>query len=511
MKLGLKEQAVKEMIKECIQPLLELKKGFEKQENRADEITEDLPAEKYPSVNAVINFVKNKINEFRDFLNTAYVKLSEFNEYKITASKTFIEQSEFNEYKTTVENTFNKNQTEFNEFKSDSNITASASGKAIIIDSANAPLQQLKLYGHTEQNGTPTPDVPVPLVSVGDSGSFEVGVYGNNLLENKAVTTTKNGLTFTVNEDDKSITINGTTTATTVLNVNIDLKLDGTYILSGCSTDVSQQGVEWLFYDGAWKRDIGSGITFTTSKGKSQKCIINIPSGITITNATIYPMIRHLTDVDSTYEPCNKQTFTMPYTLASAKNNVRSEIDLTKGKFTEFAHKEVFDGSSDEKWETLSNGRVSITVDSAYAPNGNDLYNPGNILCSVANICSWATLENATSGCALGSTASRKIGFKIAGHTESVDAWKSYLASNPITVVYELKTPIETAISETELNAYRQLMTNKGTTTVLSEADTEVEYYRNTPNGQATGNIHTQVNADYFKLQQAIISLGVTE
>ena len=87
--MGLKEQAVIAMIKECIQPLLELKKGFEKQENRVDEITEGLPVEKYPSVNAVINFVKNKITDFSNNLNTVYVKLSDFDVYKKDVKTSF--------------------------------------------------------------------------------------------------------------------------------------------------------------------------------------------------------------------------------------------------------------------------------------------------------------------------------------------------------------------------------------------------------------------------------------
>ena len=386
------------------------------------------------------------------------------------------------------------------------NITATATGNAITIDSANAPLQNLKLYGSTTQDGTPTPDAPIPLVSVGDSGSFKMNVFGGkNFLEVTETTTTINGITFTVNAD-KSVTVAGTATSITTFYLSNAIKenlcIGVEYYVAGVNA------LQIIKTDGTISY-VGGGKTFTvTSDMKYIKPYLQVASGSTV-NVTYYSMVVLATETDTTWETYKgKQTLTMPYTLASAKNNARSEIDLTKGKVIELAHKEVFDGSDDEKWETLSNNRVSITVDSMYAPNGDDLYNPGNILCSVANICSWATLENATSGCALGSTTSRRIGFKIVGHTESVDAWKSYLASNPITVVYELKKPIETPLTETELNAYRQLMTDSGTTTILSEADAEIEYYRNTPNGQATGNIHTQVNADYFKLQQAIITTG---
>jgi hypothetical protein len=51
-------------------------------------------------------------------------------------------------------------------------------------------------------------------------------------------------------------------------------------------------------------------------------------------------------------------------------------------------------------------------------------------------------------------------------------------------------------------------MTNKGTTTILSEADMEISYYVNKPNAQAIGSLHSQINKDYLKLQQAIISTG---
>ena len=99
--------------------------------------------------------------------------------------------------------------------------------------------------------------------------------------------------------------------------------------------------------------------------------------------------------------------------------------------------------------------------------------------------------------------------FRIDGVTSSVENWKAYLQANPITVIGERQTPIETALTETELNAYRHLMTNKGTTTILSECeDTEVTYYINKPNAQAIGSLHEQINKDYIKLQQAIISTG---
>ena len=52
--------------------------------------------------------------------------------------------------------------------------TAQGDGVITVADSAHRPFKGLKLYGKTTQDGTPTPESPVPLVSVGDGGSIAV-------------------------------------------------------------------------------------------------------------------------------------------------------------------------------------------------------------------------------------------------------------------------------------------------------------------------------------------------
>lgn len=54
-------------------------------------------------------------------------------------------------------------------------------GNPLSVDDAfPAPLCGLTVYGKSTQSGTPTPDVPVPIVSAGDSGSLTVKVTGKN-------------------------------------------------------------------------------------------------------------------------------------------------------------------------------------------------------------------------------------------------------------------------------------------------------------------------------------------
>ena len=55
-------------------------------------------------------------------------------------------------------------------------------GNPIAVDDAfAAPLRGLTVYGKSTQDGTPTPDAPVPIVSAGDGGNVTVKATGKNL------------------------------------------------------------------------------------------------------------------------------------------------------------------------------------------------------------------------------------------------------------------------------------------------------------------------------------------
>ena len=61
-------------------------------------------------------------------------------------------------------------------------LTGSETGNPLSVDDAfAAPLCGLTVYGKSTQDGTPTPDAPVPIVSAGDGGSVAVKVTGKNL------------------------------------------------------------------------------------------------------------------------------------------------------------------------------------------------------------------------------------------------------------------------------------------------------------------------------------------
>ena len=60
-------------------------------------------------------------------------------------------------------------------------VIGSASGENIAVsDASNYNVVGLRIFGKTTQDGVPTPDAPVELVSPGDSGSIAVNVVGGN-------------------------------------------------------------------------------------------------------------------------------------------------------------------------------------------------------------------------------------------------------------------------------------------------------------------------------------------
>lgn len=68
-------------------------------------------------------------------------------------------------------------------------------GNPISVDDAfPAPLCGLTVYGKSTQDGTPTPDAPVPIVSAGDGGSVAVTLNDGNGKTQTLTLPTPNGL-----------------------------------------------------------------------------------------------------------------------------------------------------------------------------------------------------------------------------------------------------------------------------------------------------------------------------
>jgi hypothetical protein len=154
-----------------------------------------------------------------------------------------------------------------------------------ITDSSNLPIEDGVIKGYTEQKS----------------------YTGKNLLPNTATSQNINGITFIINED-KSITVNGTSTGTVDFNICADGELNipaGTYTLSSKNAIPSSM---WFTFRNN-RGDVlaltnNSSGNFTLAKASEEaRTYIFINSGVTVNNLTIYPMIRLASITDDTYEP----------------------------------------------------------------------------------------------------------------------------------------------------------------------------------------------------------------
>lgn len=127
-----------------------------------------------------------------------------------------------------------------------------------------------------------------------------------NILKVTAKTQEKNGVKFTTNPDG-TILVNGTASATTVLDINTVDLAENTYILTGCPTgggDATYK-MDVLIQGSDYKADTGKGATYTVASQYvgTHRCRIVIYAGVTVENLSFKPMLRLASNTDGTFEP----------------------------------------------------------------------------------------------------------------------------------------------------------------------------------------------------------------
>lgn len=191
------------------------------------------------------------------------------------------------------------------------------SGKNIsIINGYKTDISDLSIYGNSEQIKKDSIDFGTANSMTIDTTKdmyLDVDVYGNqyqatregyNFLKVEKETTTADGITFTVNQDG-SITCKGTATATVTLyfksanNSIYPKQLEaGTYKLSGGTTNIMLGcQIGSVYYNTNSARTIE-----LTEQSSISNAYIQIASGKTVNNETIYPLLYEYNDTDKPYE-----------------------------------------------------------------------------------------------------------------------------------------------------------------------------------------------------------------
>lgn len=219
-----------------------------------------------------------------------------------------------------------------------------------VSDAFSAPLCGLTVYGRSTQDGTPTPDAPVPIVSAGDGGSVAVKATGRNLLNIPDGSGTARGVT--VAAKDGLISISGTATSSGYAWLNIPPFIaSGVVILSSSLTSlkvklVSEKWVVILSLNAANKMsDVATKIVFMVTEGQTY-------------NLTGVKVQIELGTTATAYSPYREQLLTLPtpnglpgipvtsggnYTDENGQQWVCDEVDFGKSVKVQRIDKGAFD------------------------------------------------------------------------------------------------------------------------------------------------------------------------
>nr|DAV00110.1 MAG TPA: collagen alpha 1(VIII) chain protein [Caudoviricetes sp.] len=237
-------------------------------------------------------------------------------------------------------------------------LTGSEIGNPISVDDAfPAPLCGLTVYGRSTQDGTPTPDAPVPIVSAGDGGSLTVKVTGANMLEGTktGVKSTANGITYTAYEN--GVLITGTATNAFPIPLHDDTKhplTRGIYYLT--TSGLSPSAMLNFYYIGKFSSD-AQNQKVTLNRDVEFTLRLQIKKGAALDTTIQVSLTRNKI---ATYSPYREQLLTLPtpnglpgipvtsggnYTDQNGQQWICDEVDLERGVKVQRVDKTAFDST----------------------------------------------------------------------------------------------------------------------------------------------------------------------
>lgn len=210
---------------------------------------------------------------------------------------------------------------------------ASSQGETHLADSDNGKIQDMMLYGKSEQKR----------------------YSGKNLLNATLQTTTQNGVTCTANGDG-TYTINGTATSDTLFHIGYFIfEKDTKYKIVGCPQGGSLNTLYRL--DGSLNAnsDTGNGIVYS-GDGNKRNARIVVFNGATVNNLLFKPMIT--TDLTATYDDFEPYTGGIPSPNPDYPQEIKSVVKPTM----KVCGKNLFDKNNcyDNKWIKDLQGNLGI-------------------------------------------------------------------------------------------------------------------------------------------------------
>ena len=224
-------------------------------------------------------------------------------------------------------------------------LVGSEIGNPVICDDAfAAPLCGMTVYGKSTQDGTPTLDAPVPIVSAGDSGNVAVKVIGANVLEGTKPGTTASVYSVTYVANENGISVSGKATASGGFFLHDDNKARlkrGIYYLT--ITGISNSVTLNLFQVGTFTSDVQNRVVNITLEDKNYSVYLSSAEGATVNTTVQVSLTRNKI---TSYSPYREQLLTLStpnglpgipvtsggnYTDQNGQQWVCDEVDLERG------------------------------------------------------------------------------------------------------------------------------------------------------------------------------------
>lgn len=400
--------------------------------------------------------------------------------------------------------------TELQKSITDTDILRTVSGETIVCEnSAEDDFHGFKVFGRSTQNGEPSSDTQVPIVSVGDKGNINLDFTGRNLIPNNYKSTTHNGITYTV-LDDGSVLANGTAAGDVhgysrfVLMIKPDFHQKKNLYLSGGkngSIIISYTNMKDKSY-----ASYGPGVLipneFDYSKYPDACIQIQITNGTTANNVLIKPML-NVGDSALPFEPYKEpQSLTLStpnglpgvkadsdgnYTDKNGQQWICDERDYERGKYVQRIGKFIYDGSIDENWVADTGFSDCIRFYIQENKMMRLMNYKDRILCN--RLKSEKSHHESRELCITGYSAASYsypgenwIYVNGMNQFKNVSEFKTWLQNNPLEVYILLQSPIEHDLTPEEIAAYKALHTNNPTTVISNDesADMEVTYAADT-------------------------------
>ena len=417
-------------------------------------------------------------------------------------------------------------------------------GNPIAVDDAfAAPLRGLTVYGKSTQDGTPTPDASVPIVSAGDGGGITVKVTGRNILDmrNSGKSVTNSGVTYTRNAD-YSFTRAGTATESTG-----NVWMAGGYLIKP-KADLSNvfcvllKGVKYSIKDCVLLATSPAGSALVARNENfvpTQDMYItgvrneNFIVGKTY-NDIVYPAV-YVGEKALQYEPYREQLLTLPtpnglpgipvksggnYTDQNGQQWVCDEVDLERG--VRVQRVKVKELSPDDAWtyrklDSGNNNFQKRILGSDMAKSGPPCF------CNMLPFKGFIWNDNIQNlpkiyANSMEITAS----FPPSSEYSSLEAFKKLLTNVKSIIYYCLATPVETPLTPAEIAAYKALTAYAPDTVVQASdgAGVMLEYQRDvniainwkTAINQLKTDVDAKINqSDALTLEEIMASTNLSK